>query len=450
MTNQTESFSKPLPPGRSGLPLVGETLQFLRNPDFVAQRTAEYGPIFRTHLLGRPAVIMSGPEASRFLLHEGMAHFSWGEGWPQNFRVLLGRSLFLMDGEEHKRNRKLLTPAFHGRALEGYASTINDITHKYLQQWTAQKRFPWFIEFKKMTFEIASTLLIGSQPGAENDQLSQYFTDLTNGLFAVPLNLPWTTYGKAIRARDALLAFVEAQIKQRQQQDPAQIGPRPDALTLLVHTRDEDGKMLDLEEIKAQAILLLFAGHETTTSMLTSACMYLAQYPAVWAEARAEQEAIQPSDPPSMEDVRRMVYLDQILKEIERLEPPVRGGFRGVVKPFEFNGYHVPAGWMVQYNIHQTHQNDELYPAPAQFDPQRFADEAPRPNPFGLIGFGGGPRICIGKSFALLEIKMVLSHLLRHYTWQLEPGQDLTMLRIPTNRPKDDLRVVFEPRPLGN
>lgn len=439
------NLTKPLPPGQSGLPFVGETISFFRDPQFTQKRFQQHGPIFRTHVLGRPTAVMIGEDAARFLLHEGFEHFSWGAGWPQNFRTLLGRSLFLMDGEEHKRNRKLITPLFYGQALQGYLLTMHEIMQKYFIKWEKTQQFPWFTEFKKMTFEIASTLLIGSRPGAENDELSQLFTDLTNGLFALPLNWPWTTFGKAVKARNLLMAYVEKKIIERQKQGAEMVGERPDALTLLVHSRDEQGGQLDLEELKAQAILLLFAGHETTTSLLTSLCLHLAQHPQVLEKAREEQKVVNPSATPTMEEVRRMSYLDQIIKEVERVDPPVPGGFRGVVKPFEFNGYHVPAGWQVQYSILRTHYDEAIYTNPEQFDPGRFDPHQANYSPFSLIGFGGGPRLCIGKGFALLEIKLLMSHLLRFYQWQLKPDQDLTVVRIPTAHPKDGLLVQFAP-----
>lgn len=440
----TES-TKPLPPGQSGLPFVGETLSFLRDPHFVHKRYQKYGPIFRTHILGRPTVVMSGEEAARFLLHEAFDHFSWSQGWPKNFHTLLGRSLFLMDGEEHKRNRKLITPVFHGRALQGYLLTMDEIIQKYIKKWEQEKQFAWFTEFKKMTFEVASTLLIGSRPGPENDHISELFTTLADGLFAPPINLPWTAFGRAVRARDELMAYVEEKVKERQKQVAEEVGDRPDALTLLVHSRDENGEQLDLEELKAEAILLLFAGHETTTSLLTSLCLHLAKHPPVLEKARQEQQMVNPSTPPTMEELRQMSYLDQIIKEVERIDPPVPGGFRGVVKPFDFQGYHIPAGWQVQYNIVRTHYDETVYTNPEQFDPGRFDPSQANHSPFSLIGFGGGSRLCIGKGFALLEIKLLLSHLLRHHQWQLVPGQDLTIVRIPTTRPKDDLLVQFAP-----
>ena len=439
MTTNDAIASRPLPPGSFGLPFIGETLSFLSDPEFADKRHQKYGPIFKTQILGRPTVVMVGSEANRFILSSDMHRFSWREGWPNTFKELLGESLFLQEGEEHRRNRKLLMPAFHGPALANYLTSMEGIVQNYLEKWESLGTFTWFGELKQMTFDIASTLLMGSEPGPLTARLSQWFTELTAGLFSVPLPWNWTTYGKALKARDELLAHIEQAIIRRQQ-EPAQ-----DALGLLVQSRDEEGNGLSLEEIKVQALLMLFAGHETTTSMLTLMCMALAQHPNVLARARAEQQALATNGGLSLEQLKKMTYLEQVLREVERLYPPIGGGFRGVVQEFEFNGYYVPKGWQALYRINSTHKDSRVYTKPERFDPDRFSPERAehKKQEFSLVGFGGGPRICLGIAFAQMEMKIFAAHLLRHYTWELLPGQNLTLNPIPTLHPRSELEVKF-------
>lgn len=435
--------SFPLPPGSFGLPIVGETLSFLFDPNFASKRQAQYGPVFKTRILGRPTVMMMGPEANQFLLSTHMDCFSWREGWPGTFKELLGESLFLQEGEEHRRNRKLLMPAFHGPALAGYIETMQTLTERYAERWATLGQFTWFEEMKQLTFDIASTLLLGSEPGAETAQLSKWFTDLTNGLFSPPIRWGWMPFGKALKARDNLLHHIEQVVRERQ------ANPTHDALGLLVQSEDEDGNRLTLDEIKVQALLMLFAGHETTTSMLTSLVMSLAQHPDVWEKARQEQaELMADGSAIALDQLRQMPYLDQIVKEVERLYPPIGGGFRGVVRSFEFNGYRIPEGWMALYRIEAAHRDARIYTDPDTFDPDRFSpDRAEHKRyDFSLVGFGGGPRVCLGLAFAQLEIKLVAAHLLRHYTWDLLPDQNLQMNPIPTLRPRSGLQVNFQRR----
>ncbi|KPQ35236.1 MAG: cytochrome P450 [Phormidesmis priestleyi Ana] len=464
---KTAPSTLPLPPGRLGLPWIGETLSFLRDPNFATKRQAQYGSLFKSRIIGQPTVFFCGPEANAFLLSSHADCFSWRDGWPGTFQELLGESLFLQEGETHLRNRRLLMPAFHGKALASYFSTMVALSDSYLARWEKKQQLTWFLEFKKFTFEVASVLLVGSAPGhdetdntigtaesaeteAQIAQLASWFADLTNGLFTLPIRWGPTTYRKALRGRDRLLSYIEQEITKRRQllarlqTDPTAALPT-DVLTLLLQTEDDEGNRLSEAEIKVQTLLMLFAGHETTTSMLTSLVMSLAQNPDVLAKARAEQQAFPAESALTFEQIQQMPYLDQILKEVERQYPPVGGGFRRVIKPFNFNGYHVPAGWLALYRIDAAHKDERCYTNPSDFDPDRFSPERAEQKryDYSLVGFGGGPRVCLGMAFAKLEMKIMAAQLLRRYHWQLDADQDLTMNPVPSLRPADGLKVRF-------
>ncbi|MEN8447564.1 MAG: cytochrome P450, partial [Cyanobacteria bacterium J06555_13] len=237
-TGPTIATQLPLPPGSFGLPVIGETLNFLRDPNFAIKRQQQYGSLFKTRIIGQPTVFLCGPEANEFVLSSHAECFSWRGGWPGTFKELLGESLFLQEGAEHRRNRRLLMPAFHGKALEGYFSTMVSLSESYLKVWEHQRELVWFSELKKFTFEVASVLLMGTAPDRafENaainsaasskadiaqvitiDELSNWFTDLTNGLFTLPIRWGMTPYGKALRGRDRLLAYIEQEIAARRE-----------------------------------------------------------------------------------------------------------------------------------------------------------------------------------------------------------------------------------------
>ncbi|MBD1825598.1 cytochrome P450 [Cyanobacteria bacterium FACHB-DQ100] len=422
-----------LPPGNFGLPVIGETLSFLFDPQFVEKRYRKYGVVFKSHILGKPAVFMMGAEAVEFLLSTGFENFSWRDGYPETFHKLLGRSLFAQEGEEHRRNRRLIMPAFHGAALARYFETMDKLICKYLVKWEQKQEFKWFEEFKQLTFEIASQIFLGIDSSDEAKRFSDLFATLTDGFFSFP-SLPGSRFHKSVKARDQILVHLDQVIDRRRQH------PTDDALSLLIQAEDESGDRLSTEEIRVQALLLLFAGHETTTAMLTWLVLELARHPEVLEKARSEQQHFDSSI--TLDQLSKMPYLDQVLNEVERLHPPIAGGFRGVIKPFEFAGYQIPQGWMAQYSILFTHRLPELYPNPEKFDVDRWKDT--KQKPFSLIGFGGGSRICIGLAFAKLEMKLIAAHLLRSYAWDLLPNQSLKPVIIPTRRPKDGLKVRFQ------
>ena len=163
---------------------------------------------------------------------------------------------------------------------------------------------------------------------------------------------------------------------------------------------------------------------------------------------RAEQDRLNITGTPTLEDLKNMTYLEQVIKEVMRLIPPVGGGFRKAIATFEFGGYRIPEGWIVQYQIAQTHKDEDLYPESDRFDPERFAPGrlADKQASFGYIPFGGGLRECLGKEFARLEMRLFASKMLQKYAWELVPNQNLELITVPTPHPRDGLKVNFHRR----
>jgi cytochrome P450 len=317
---------------------------------------------------------------------------------------------------------------------------MEEITHRYLQRWEKLNHLTWYPELRQYTFDIAGKLLVGID--ATDDPLFIELFELWNaGLFTIPIRLPWTRFGKALKSREKLLAKIERIILQRHQEP----NNHQDALGLLLDAKDEDGNSLSIEELKDQILTLLFAGHETLTSALSSLCLLLAQNPKVLAAARREQEHISCTGALTSEHLKQMIYLDEILKEVLRIIPPVGGGFRSVIQTGNFNGYCIPQGWSVLYQIGQTHQDASIYKNPEKFEPERFGvDRAEdKSKAFSYVTFGGGIRECLGKEFAKLEMKIFAALLLRGYEWELVSGQNLDLAMIPAPRPRDGLKVVF-------
>lgn len=428
-----------LPPGEFGLPWLGDTLNFFRDPDYAVKKHQQYGPIFKTRLLGSPTIFVKDSAANQFVLSNENKYFV--VSWPPSTQALLGKlSLALQTGGEHQNRRKLLAQAFMPRSLSGYIDTIRVITEQYAARWAEQGTLTWYPELRNYTLDVACKLLVGLDNGSQT-RLGHLFETWCAGLFSIPLALPWTRFGKAKRCRKLLLDEIEKTIVARQQT----AAPGNDALSLLIQARDDDGNGLSLEELKDQILLLLFAGHETLTSAIASYCLLIAQNPDVWDKLRAEQQAFA-DQPLTLETLKQMTYLDQTLREVLRLIPPVGGGFRKVLETCEMEGYQIPAGWNVLYEISQTHLNPETYDFPNAFRPDRFAPEGEsKRDKYSYVPFGGGIRECLGKEFARLEMKIFAVHLLQHYTWDILPEQDLSMVTVPTPHPRDNLQVKFQP-----
>ncbi|GEA28721.1 putative cytochrome P450 120 [Microcystis aeruginosa NIES-4325] len=433
----TISNDLPLPPGSFGLPLLGETIAFLTDGDFASKRHNKYGQLFRTHIFGSPTIILSGAEANRFLLSNENKYFA--ATWPKSTKTLLGSaSLAVHTGDVHASRRRLIYQAFQPRALASYIPTVETITARYLERWQTAKTLSWYPELRNYTLDIACKLFVGLDQGSAT-KLGEAFDTWCAGLFTIPLPLPWTAFGKALRCREELLQAIETIVLERQKNDD--LGQ--DALAILLQAKDENGQSLSLAELKDQVLLLLFAGHETLTSAIATFCLQMALHPNIFQLVLEEITNFDLSTPLSVDTLKQMTYLDRVLKEVLRFTPPVGGGFRRVIEDCQLNGYHLPKGWIVQYQISNTHKDNNIYSHPETFDPDRFlADE----KLYGYIPFGAGLRECIGKEFARLEMKILAVRLVEKYDWQLLPNQDLTLTSIPTLHPRDGLQVTFKPR----
>jgi cytochrome P450 len=230
-------------------------------------------------------------------------------------------------------------------------------------------------------------------------------------------------------------------VKRQQNKD---VNSKLDALDILLAYQDEKGNSLTLEEIKEQLLNLLFAGYSSMASALSSFCLLMAQHSDTFIKIREEQKLLD-QQRLTLEKLKKMPYLEQVIKEVLRLLPPVGGGFRKCIEKCTFKGLTIEKGWNVIYQIPLTHQNPEIYTAPQQFDPDRFAEGKAEDKklPFGYLPFGGGIRECIGKEFARLELKIFTALLVREFNWELLPTQNLQMVSTPFPRPVDDLKVHF-------
>ena len=425
-----------------GLPVIGETLNFFQDPNFASKRHQQYGDLFKTRLLGKPTILLRGPDALNFVLTNENRYFV--VSWPPSVKALLGPlSLALQSGHIHTQRRKLLVQAFQPRALTSYIPTMEAISDRYLQRWLQQGQTTWYPELRNYTLDIACKLFVGLNQGSKS-KLGHLFETWCSGLFSLPLKLPWTAFGKAWKAREQLLKEIERLIQERQEQLHQGEETPEDALSLMLLATDEEGERLTVAELKDQVLLLLFAGHETLTSAVTNLCLLLAQHPEVMHKARTEQAALR-SDPLTLDLLKQMPYLDQVTKEVLRFLPPVGGGFRDVLEDCSYGGYDIPKGWAVLYGINTTHADEAIYRDAERFDPDRFSAERAedKGKPFSHVPYGGGLRECLGKAFAQLELKLFAVALLRGYDWALLPDQNLAMTTAPTPHPKDGLKVTF-------
>ncbi|XP_048407085.1 cytochrome P450 26C1-like isoform X1 [Stegostoma tigrinum] len=278
----------PLPKGSMGWPLLGETLHWMvEGSKFHTSRREKYGNVFKTHLLGRPVIRVSGAEnIRRILLGE---HRLVSAQWPHSTRLLLGlNTLGNSSGELHRQRRKILARVFSHAALDSYLPGIQQLVRSRVRAWCrGPSPVAVYPAAKALTFCIAVRILLGLRAADQQlDRLTATFEQLVENIFSLPVDMPFSGLRKGIKARNALHEYLETAIREKLQAN--RLAPQPDALTLMLHSARENGKELNLQELKEAAVELIFAAFSTTASACTSLVLLLLQHSEALDKVRQE------------------------------------------------------------------------------------------------------------------------------------------------------------------
>jgi cytochrome P450 len=310
--------------------------------------------------------------------------------------VLGNRSVLLLDGAEHIRQRRLMLPPFHGERLRGYEELIADITRDELRAWPAGEPLTLQPRMQAITLEVILRVVFGLDRGprlVHVRELLKKLLDVTTKPWALvpPLRRdlgrfsPWARF-LAVRAEVDHALYAEIA---RRRDDPT-LAERSDIFSMLLQARDEDGRPLTDKELRDELVTLLVAGHETTATGLAWAFERLVRHPAALARVADDR-----------------AYADAVVQETLRLRPPIPIVARMVVgQPFQLGEHEIPVGTMIAPCIYLVHRRPDLYPEPYAFRPERFLEQPPET--YSWLPFGGGSRRCIGASFAVLEMSTVL------------------------------------------
>jgi cytochrome P450 len=435
-----------LPPGSFGLPYIGETVAFVRDtPGFLDERFRRHGPIFKTRLLNEPTVCLGGHEA--FTLFTDDRYFTRVGGSPPQVRELLNPdALPFIDGDYHRRRKSLVLQAFDRPSLDSYLPTVERLFSRYLGDWEKKESFAWVPELAALGFAIVDCVFAGADPDSENREVFEEFNRATAGMLAIPIKLPFSTFGRALSGRDALRKYVDGVVASRRR------SPRSDLVSRLMAVGDGGGGLTD-RELRIELLHFYFAGLPLY-SALTYHLMLLALHPEVMETARREVAAQAPSGRITMDVLDRLPYVYQTSLESRRHAAVVALTFFATVREsFVFHGYRVPQGWKAIGLIGSTMHDPDTFPTPSAYDPTRFAPPRSEDKRFqnAYVAQGGGPEDghrCAGERFTHVVMTALTAHLLRDYTWELPPQNLGPRLGKIAPTPMDGLRVVF--RRTGN
>src|SRR5258708_2672154 len=391
----------PFPPGDTSFSL-SRTRRFAEFPLPVLLDAYErYGPVFSMRIFHGNGVFMIGPEANHYMTVSHASNFSWREGHLGDLTPFLGDGLLTIDGEFHRRSRRIMLPAFHHEAIASALATMDSEIDRALEGWRDGARIDLYYWTRRLALRIALRGLFGLDPdaaGALTDVARRFEEGLgfwSRDYFLQVMRGPRTPFSRMQDARRALDEVIFGEITRRRA-----TGERgSDVLTLPLYASDEEGEQLGDQQIRDAMMTLLFAGHDTTTSTIAFMFYELARHPDVVGALREEQEQVLGGERPdaAMLMSGRLELLEMVQDETLRMYPPAWIGARRAIETFEFVGRQVPAGASVSYPPRSSPHLPTVFPSPQQFRPERFSPDRKAALPKGAyVPFGAGSRICIG------------------------------------------------------
>ncbi|MGA7932928.1 MAG: cytochrome P450, partial [Kovacikia sp.] len=415
----------PLPDGPQDSPFLQIMQTIVRPLETLDANFLQYSDLYTARISGfGPLVVLSNPDGIESLMTAPSHLFDSGRGnWV--LAPFVGEtSLILLDGKAHQRQRKLLTPPFHGDRLRAYGQDICQITQQIVDRWQPGQAFSAREVTQEISLQVIMRTVFGVHEEEQSERLRQHLNSLVR-LFDQPLNasfvfIPalqkdwgaWSPWGHLNRQRAKIDTILYAEIEDRREH-PERRGN--DILSLMLSARDEAGEPMTDQELRDEMMTLLFAGHETTATALAWALYWIHWLPEVGAKVLQELAELGPNPDPLA--ISRLPYLNAVCQETLRIYPVGLFAFSRILnEPWSLMDHDFESGTAISICIYLLHHRPDLYPNPKQFRPERFLER--QFSPYEYFPFGGGNRRCIGAAFAMFEMKLVLATILSR--WQLQ------------------------------
>lgn len=409
-----------LPPGPPGHFLVGNLPEFARDLLAFHEHCRDtYGDIVRLKLGTRTVYVLNHPDLIHEVLVANHRNFIKHSFFWRHVTAIFGSGLLTSEGDSWLRQRRLMAPAFHRERITGYGQTMVAYTERMLDTWRAGEVRNVHHDMMHLTLEIVGKVLFDADVGSDADAIGTAFDAVTDEIaarFRRPVFIPdWiplpgnVRYNRGVRTLNNLVY----RIIREHRANGAQGG---DLLSMLMQARDEDGNQMNDRQLRDEAVTLLLAGHETTALALSWTWYLLSLHPEVDAKLYAELRSVLNGRSPTPADMRALPYTERVIQESMRLFPPAYGFGREAVADCEIGGYDVPAGTTVFMSPWLMHHDARWFDEPQRFNPDRWSDGlAERLPRHAYLPFGGGPRICIGNTFAMMEAVLLLATIAQRF-----------------------------------
>jgi cytochrome P450 len=443
-----------------GLPLLGSALDLKRDLLGTLHRAMlEHGDVVRFSAgpSGKHQVNAYGffhPDGAQHLLAGNADNYEKNDPVYQEIRSVLGDGLLTAEGDEWKRQKRLVQPIFTHKRVASYVPMIAGETADALRRWSEAARRGDKVDLNsdmaRLTLSVVGRALFGADVESAVPVIRRavpYLSEraVQRGLSPVVVPAAWPTPSnrRALRYQRDLYKVVDQLIADRR----ASPAGGEDLLGLLLQARDPEGGMgLTDAEVRDQVLIFLLAGHETTATSLTFTFHLLGHHPKVQARVQEEVDCVLGDGPPSLGDVKALSYTTMAIKEAMRLYPAAYGMGRLAKRDDVVGGYHIPAGSPAFASAWVTHRHPDFWPYPERFDPARFTPEREKArHRYAYFPFGGGPRACIGQYFSMLEAVIVVAMLMRSHrvTTSSDPVKLFTGI---TLRPDGPMPATVEAR----
>jgi cytochrome P450 len=440
-----------LPPGPRGHLLVGSLPEFRRDAlAFFTACARDHGDIVPIRVPRRRLVLLSHPDLIEDVL-VARARQTTKTVLLQALRPVLGDGLLLSEGDTWLRQRRLIQPAFHRQRLAAYGDVMAGHAERAMAGWTDGQTRDVHADMMAITQAIVAKTLFDADVsdaawdvGRALHVLMEDFSARRTRLFELPAFVP-TPRRRRTRAAVARLDRLVYDIiaaRRASGQD------RGDLLSMLLHAQDaDDGSRMTDRQVRDEIMTLFLAGHETTAVSLSWTWYLLAQHPAVEARLAEEVDGVLGGRLPTVADLPRLRYTEMVVMESMRLYPPAYAITRRVVEPFEVGGHPIAPETVLVMSQWVVHRDARWFDAPATFQPDRWENDLAKRLPrFAYFPFGGGPRLCIGNAFALMEATLLLAAIARRFRFRLAPGADVRPMLSVTLRPAAGIPMVLAAR----
>ncbi|MCZ8512283.1 cytochrome P450 [Paenibacillus filicis] len=441
-------------PGPKGLPISGNLLAFRKDPlGFLVKAQREFGNVVDIRFgPSRHVYLISDPDQIKEVLMTKQRSFRKAKGL-QTAKAVVGEGILTSEGDAHMRQRRLMQPSFRQNRIGQYAGPMVEETLSMLQSWRDGEHRIITEDMMQLTLNIITRTMFGTSISSGVDQIGhaievgmKYVSHKATSFIDLPESLPTKSNLEFKQSAQTLDRVIYNIIEERRKNPDASRG---DLLSMLLSVRDEeDGTGMSDKQVRDEVMTIFLAGHETTANTLSWTWYLLSQHPEVESKLIDEIDQVLGDREVTYEDLDKLKYVEMVIWESMRVYPAVWSINREVTEPVEIGGRMYKPGDTLMMSQYVMHRNPEYYDEPDRFRPERFEGDLLKRIPqFAYFPFGGGPRVCIGNNFALMEAVLLLVTILKRFKLRLAPYHSpVEPEPLVTLRPKNGLTIVLEAR----